>query len=462
MLSAVSLSTDPLPLRVPTMATASSTLTLQNVQNHHPDGSHVQHHHAQDRNEHSHGHKHEHKHSHNDEHLDQNHSCDHDHDQGDTHDHSHVHDGGCGHAHEGWRQYAPHGHSLHSRLAADKRALTMSLIILTLSFVIQISGAIIASSNMLVVEALHSMVDGLTVLLSLISTVVAAYPPSARMSYGYGRAEVLSALLSLIALAVLCVKLTIRAFSRIYASISGKGTDVNVNGRVVVLAETITLVANIAMTVVLARSSSSSLNIRAVRAHVIADSLENIVVLAAGAIIWGFPSAGLIDPILSVLVVLMLILLNLRIAQETVEVLMQAAPTGIIEDSSKHLQQIVDVIDVKQLHVWTVTTGVVMGTVRVVVPASISIQEMQRVREQVSDALRQAGVLETCVEVDIASSSHVSTDGLVNKPVFQVAHDSDENLSLIIDDGVEASGVQRSTREPPPMVDQAYNDQITR
>lgn len=366
--------------------------------------------------DHSHDHGHGHGHNHDDIKSHGVHQCaGHSHDHEDAHQahggtcgHSHE---GCGHSHTGWKQYAPHGHSLHTRLAADKRALSIALLILALSFTIQLTGAVIASSSMLFVESLHSLVDGLTVVLSLISTVIAAYPPTARMSYGYGRAEVLSALLSLVALGMLCIKLGIRAVSRVYATLIGQSSDTAVNGRVVVLAEAITLAANIGMAIVLSKGATSSLNIRAVRAHVIADSLENFVVLVAGAVIWAFPSAGLIDPVLTVVVVFMLITLNFRIAQETVEVVMQAAPVGVVDDAQKSMREIEDIVNVDSLNVWTVTTGVVVASVRVSVTTTANLWDVERVRKEVTDALRNAGIQDTCVEVIVSSSSTYNHSG---------------------------------------------------
>lgn len=377
------------------------------------------------------------------------HCASHAHDHGNTH---HAHGGECGHSHSGWKQYAPHGHSLHTRLAADKRALTFALSIQAMSFIIQLTGAIIASSSMLVVESLHSLVDGLTVVLSLISTVVAAYPPTTRLTYGYGRAEVLSALLSLVALAMLCIKLAVRAFSRVYATLLESAPDVAVNGRIVVLAETITLTANIGMAVVLSRGTTSSLNIRAVRAHVIADSLENFVVLVAGAVIWMFPKAALIDPLLTVFVVVMLVTLNFRIARETVEVVMQAAPPGIAEEAYKGLDEIGSVVRVDSLHVWTVTTGVVVASARVFVQAASGLEEVGRVRKAVTNVLKQAGAQDTCVEVILLSNLGHLGDAAEGKTttldIIDQHDNTDDEITVSLVENTQNGSLSKQSTSP--------------
>lgn len=357
-------------------------------------------------------HAHTHGHSHRRDHHDHG---GHDHNRHHDHGREHHHHGGChSHSDTGWHQYAPHSHSLNTRLKADKHALTMALLILALAFVLQLGGAIVAKSSLLAVESLHSLVDGVTVILSLISTVVAASNATGQFTYGFGRAEILSGLLSLVALALLCIKLGIRALRRVMMVLHGTSKMDDVNGRIVVLTESITLVANIGMALVLSRHHDS-INVRAVRAHVVADSLENIIVLFAGVIMWAVPNAAWVDPALTIVVVLMLLALNWRIAIEIIEVLMQAAPKGIVDNVYERVGKVESVTRVSEAHVWTVTTGLVVGSVKVSVDDYADVHDTQRVRRDVTRILKEIGVTETCVEVYIGSEEtqhlHSAKDG---------------------------------------------------
>lgn len=248
-------------------------------------------------------------------------------------------------------------------------------------------------------------------MLSLISTIVAGASATSQYTYGYGRSEILSALLSLIALGVLCVKLLMRALGRIYELIWSKNPAPGpVNGKIIVFAEAITLIANISMALMLSRQNTSqSLNIRAVRAHIIADSFENMVVLTAGILIWLFPKQYWIDPCLTVLVVALLFSLNWRIAREIVEVLMQAAPPGIVELIQPKILKMRKVLRVPKFHVWTLTTGMVVGTTRVATEHDTQVNDIERIRKDVSMLMKQSGVDEPCVEVLIDDDSENPT-----------------------------------------------------
>lgn len=251
-------------------------------------------------------------------------------------------------------------------------------------------------------EALHTLIDAVTVLLSLISAMVASKPATSRFTYGFGRAEILSAFISLVALVLLCLKLGVRAATRIIDYVRGQEVEV-VSGRVVVLAEAVTLVANVLSAVVLS-GNGASLNVRAVRAHVIADSIENIFVLLAGIVMWMVPAWGILDPLLTIFVILLLVVLNWGISVETVELIMQSAPRGMVQEVCNRIEQLYPDVFIDQPHIWTVTTDVVVGSVKVFVPDGADAYYMEQVRDEVSKVMNEAGVHQTCVEVRTGQS----------------------------------------------------------
>lgn len=321
---------------------------------------------------------------------------------GHAHDDDHHSHEGCDHSHDGWRGYLPHSHGLRERLRADTRSLTVALGILGVAFVLQIVGGYIAHSSMLVLEAVHSALDGLTVVISLLSVTVATRAPTARYTYGFGRAEVVSALVSVIALALLCIKLFVGAIVELFAILAGTHARRQVEGKVIMGAEAITLVANLFMALVLTKGSST-LNIRALRAHVIADSVENTVVLLAGLIITVREDWSIIDPALTLIIVVVIVVLNWGIAREAASVLLQGTPDDI--DVAKLRQEIGNVEGVRDLgpvHVWTLTAGACVGSVVVFIDDAMEakgVDGVERVREDVAAILRDVHVEQIVVQV---------------------------------------------------------------
>jgi cobalt-zinc-cadmium efflux system protein len=307
----------------------------------------------------------------------------------------------------GWRAFLPHSHGLSRRLAADTRTLLTALAILSAACVGQLVAGAVSGSSALGAEAVHSALDGLTVVLSLVAAVVAARPPTAAMPYGYGRAETLAALASVAALALVCLKLAAGAVSRLTALARG-GVPRPVAGRVVFGAEAATLVANIAMAWVLtsrANAAVSSLNIRALRAHIVADSVENVIVLAAGGILWAAPSLSVIDPIITLLIVALLVHLNTPIAREALRTLLQAAPTSIdIAALQSTLSRLPDVVAVPALRAWTLTCNVTVVAAHLAVSPSTPAPALDRVRRAARAAATAAGAAIVTVEVALAAA----------------------------------------------------------
>lgn len=293
----------------------------------------------------------------------------------------------------------PHSHNpLSSRLSADKRALSIALVVVMLSSVLQFSAGIVAHSSVLRVEALHSLLDGLTVIISLISVFVASKSPNHRFTYGYGRAEILSALVSVGALALLCVKLFVEAIERLKDVLSDTKSRIHVEGRVVMIAESVALSCNIFIALVLSRGAGPSLNLKALRAHVIADSVENMVVLFAGFLMWLNPRLSIIDPVLTIVIVVVIVVLNWGIASESINALMQAAPESI-SPLIAGVNKVVGVETVGDVHVWTLTSGSVMGSVEVEVEGHGGWDELERVDNDVRVVLERNGVDKATVQI---------------------------------------------------------------
>lgn len=349
------------------------------------------------------GHGHKHSHSH----------CEDDHGHEHSHSHSDAHlqstnSGCCEHSHaSGWRAYLPHSHALSARLAADARTLFAALAILMGACATQVIAGLASGSGALAAEAVHSALDGLTIVLSLVAAVVAGRPPTPEYPYGYGRAEVVAAAASIAALALLCVKLAVGALHKLWLLASGMPVR-PVGGAIVFGAEAVTLVANVAMATVLTRrggggghGEKASLNIRALRAHVIADSVENVVVLGAGALIWAVPGVGaVLDPVLTLCIAVLLAYLNADLAREALRALLQAAPVSMqLGTLQTSLSRLPGVRAVPALRAWALTSDVAVVEATVEVAPETAEAATDRVRRAVRRACAAAGGALVTVEV---------------------------------------------------------------
>jgi len=220
----------------------------------------------------------------------------------------------------------------------------------------------LVDSSVLEAEAVHTALDGLVLICSFLSIVLASKKTTSKYTYGYGRAEILSALISVLTLVLMCAQLGGSAAKKLWFFSTTKQAVSANKGLAVTVAEGITLTNNILIAVVLAKNKS--LNMRALRAHVIGDSIGNIVVLSAGAVMWKYPHLSILDPLLTLVVVIAICAMNVPLAKETIEVLMQASPLNS-EKIRKSILALPGIKRVRDLHIWTLTSGANIASLKV-------------------------------------------------------------------------------------------------
>lgn len=274
---------------------------------------------------------HEHKHDH-----------DHDHD-----DHHHHHHGALGHSHGA---SAPH-HVL------------MIAIVLILGFsVVEALSGWYAHSLALLGDAGHMASDALSLVIAAFAAWIALRPPSAKHSYGFGRAEIVAAWISSLLMIIISIAVIIEAINRINA-------PTIVHGGTVIIVAFSGLLLNLLVAWFLARGERT-LNIRAALLHVMGDVLGSLAALISGAIIY-FTGWFSIDPILSIFIGILILISSLRLLRESLLILMEGVPGHIeLEDVADSIRQLEGVNDVHDLHIWTLSSG------NVALSAHIDIREL--------------------------------------------------------------------------------------
>jgi cobalt-zinc-cadmium efflux system protein len=179
---------------------------------------------------------------------------------------------------------------------------------------------------------------------------LAARPPSGKWTYGWKRAEILSAAANGITLLVVSGIVTAEAISRLIHPPA-------VEGGPVIAVAVAGIVVNVAATWVLARANRSSLNVEGAFRHVLTDLYGFIGTLIAGIVVvtTGFTRA---DAIASLVVVALMVKAAWELLRDSGRVLLEAAPEGMnLEDLRAHLTGVPHVLEVHDLHAWTVTSG---------------------------------------------------------------------------------------------------------
>ncbi|MCP4409838.1 MAG: cation transporter [Gammaproteobacteria bacterium] len=253
------------------------------------------------------------------------------------HDHQHDHE----HHHHG------HGHHSHALQKSAKLLFASLIITLGFAFVEAIAGYF-SGSLALMSDAGHMLTDSTSLALGAIAAWIANKPMTRKLTYGFGRAEVLAALINGILMLVVIAGI-------VYAAIGRFQSPTHVEGGTVTLVAFVGLIINIVVIFILSRDSHN-LNTRAALLHVIGDLLGSVAAMVSGIVII-FTGWMLIDPILSVGISVLILYSTIHVLGETLRVIMEGVPNHLqLEVIRKTIAETEGVSSIEDLHIWMVSS----------------------------------------------------------------------------------------------------------
>ena len=226
--------------------------------------------------------------------------------------------------------------------------------------------ALITGSLALLADAGHVLGDSVGLLMALAAITVAQRGggPQSRRSFGYHRTEVLAAGLNGLFLLVLSGFIVWNAVGRI-------GADAQLEATPILIAGAIGLVANVVGLLLLRDGAAESLNLRGAYLEVLGDALGSVAVLVSAGIIaaTGWSEA---DAIASLVIAALIVPRALSLLGDVAEVLMESTPKDVdLAELREHILGVDGVVDVHDLHVWTITSGMPVMSAHVVVDESV-------------------------------------------------------------------------------------------
>ena len=272
------------------------------------------------------------------------------------------------------------------------RKLIWVCVICTIFMTIEIIGGYLANSIAIMSDAAHLLSDLLGFLISIISIYISRKVAKNNMSYGYHRAEIIGALVSIVLIWALTLWLLYEATLRIII-------PPQVDGFIMIIISIIGFSFNVIMGIVLTKSGvahshglhkcdhdhdhehehehehssdeeirlhtedeheekNTNVNLRASFIHILGDAIQNIGVLIAGIIIYFFPKYSIADPICTYAFSIIVGFTTINILKDCIFVLMEGSPVDIdIDELENDLKKIKGVKEIHDLHVWSLSIG---------------------------------------------------------------------------------------------------------
>jgi cobalt-zinc-cadmium efflux system protein len=249
-----------------------------------------------------------------------------------------------------------HGHDhLHRRANErrhDKQRLSFTLVLSALYLGAEVAGGLWTGSLALLADAGHMLADVGALALSLFAFWLAERPAGAARTFGWRRFEILAALANGVVLALVSVFVLVEAVDRFEAprAVNGLGAFAIASGG---------LLVNALGLVLLRHGRERSLNLRGAWLHLVGDALGSLGAMAAGLAIWAF-GWNEADPLASMAIALLVLRSTWLLLRETVDVLLEAAPSHLdVDELRAALLDEPGVASLHDLHVWTITSGMV-------------------------------------------------------------------------------------------------------
>ncbi|MGG1314251.1 cation diffusion facilitator family transporter [Cohnella laeviribosi] len=309
--------------------------------------------------------------------------------------HSHDHHGHHHHHHG----HHHHGHDHHGAREGNKKGLLIALGITAGIMLLEFIGGLVTNSLALLSDSGHMLSDASSLLLSLVAIWFAAKPPSSKKTYGFYRFEILAALFNGITLFVVSgfiIWEAIRRFQEPPTVASGTMMGIAFVG----------LCANLLSAWSLMRKGDvkENINLRSAYLHIIGDALGSVGAILAGIVMLLF-DWYIADPIISVIVAVLILKSAWAVLSHSVHILMEGTPITIDQEEVKRVLKRIDgVLDVHDLHVWSITSGLDSFSCHLLIQDDTDSQRI--LQEAIEEMEKQFKIQHTTIQVETSRIYH--------------------------------------------------------
>ena len=236
-------------------------------------------------------------------------------------------------------------------------------------FLVEVVVGYFTNSLALLSDAAHMLTDVIGLALALFANWMSRRPITARRSYGFYRLEILSAFVNALILIGISLYILYEAYGRF------RNPPV-VDSRNMTLVALVGLAVNLLGIYLLRRGAKDSLNVKGAYLEVVSDLLSSVGVIIAG-LVMTYTGWYYADPLFSAIIGLFILPRTLSLMMESVNILLQATPDGLdVTDVEQTINAVPGLSSAHDLHIWTLTSGIVVMSGHVVADASLTNEEL--------------------------------------------------------------------------------------
>lgn len=244
----------------------------------------------------------------------------------------------------------------------------------------EVVGGLLSGSLALLSDAVHNLSDTIAVAMSYVAWRISQKPRDMKRTFGYKRAEILSAFInSAILLAVLSILL--------FEAVRRMQSPETIDSTLMIIVAVIGLLANLFSVLLLEKDSKSSLNIKASYLHLISDTVSSVGVVIGGILIKAFGITW-IDPVITILISLWILRETWHVMKKAVAILMQSAASLDYEAIRKDIEGMDRVKNVHHVHTWMSNENTVYFEAHIEME-NIQLCEASEIYEEIEHMLKE-------------------------------------------------------------------------
>ncbi|KPB00630.1 cation diffusion facilitator family transporter [Ahrensia marina] len=292
----------------------------------------------------------------------------------------------------------PHDHSHLNAASGDKR-VGIAIFANALLTVAQITGGIYSGSLALIADAIHNFSDMASLVIAFVARKIARRPADSKMTYGYGRVEIVAALINYTSLIIIGFYLIYEGAMRLIDPPEIAGWTVVVLGGVALIIDALTALLTYSM-------QKGSVNIRALFLHNLSDALASVAVIIGGSLILLYDIRW-VDPAITICIAAYILYLSFTEIGGPIRILMLASPPDI--DAGKVIEAVEQVDGVKELHhvhLWQMEENMAALDTHVVVETD-QLSEIETIKTKIKSLLAdQFNIEHTTLEFENFRHTH--------------------------------------------------------
>ncbi|MBF0753872.1 cation transporter [Jeotgalicoccus nanhaiensis] len=266
--------------------------------------------------------------------------------------------------------------------------------------IVEVIGGVLTNSLALLSDAGHMLSDAISLAVALAAFKMGEKAADSARTYGYRRFEILAAVFNSVTLIVIAVFIIIEAAGRFI-----NPPEVATTGMLIIAV--LGLLVNIVVAkILMSGDTHDNLNMKGALLHVLGDLLGSVAAIVAALSIMFF-GWGIMDPLASVIVAVLISISGFRILRQSLNILMEGVPETL--DFNRIIEKInnVDgVEDAHHIHVWSITSGMNALSVHIVVNGMLNVHETQKIIQRIEEQMKHESIEHVTVQVECKHHDH--------------------------------------------------------